>query len=372
MKQKLLAVSLAVGLIVLIAAPAAAEGWKFVVMSDSQGSSGDSTEGVATRTLKIVVDDVVKNVKPDLIMFTGDLVQGAATAEELEKQLMTFRSTMAPVYEAKIPLYAMRGSHDTGPNVTRPWAAGVWNKVFAGPYAMPANGPADEKGLTYSFTHKNATFIAIDGYKTPDTMKLTIDQKWVDAQLAANTAPHVFAFQHTQIKKVEHSESLDNTGPMRDAFVKSLVAAGGRAFFCGHMHVSNCTRLNNDAVDPAAKSEADDFYQIIVPPSCTKSYSWKNRKYDGKKIPGMTPSTVHHSQTREPGYVIVEVDGLKVTLTAKLIDKQGKTRTDYTLSFTAAGKGAAKAAARKAPTPLPPPLVRRPCTCRGVRPAASM
>ncbi|MCE5326180.1 MAG: metallophosphoesterase [Planctomycetaceae bacterium] len=341
------------------------ESWKFVVMSDSQGSSGDSTEGVATRTLKLVLDDVVKNVKPELIMFTGDLVQGAATAEELEKQLALWRTTMAPAYDAKIPVYAMRGSHDTGPNETRPWAAGVWNKVFSGQYAMPANGPADEKGLTYSFTHKNATFIAIDGYKTPNSMKLTIDQKWVDAQLAANKAPHVFAFQHTQIKKVEHSESLDNAGPMRDAFVKSLVGAGGRAFFCGHMHVSNCTRLNNDAVDPGNKNEADDFYQIITPPSCTKAYSWKNGKYDGKKIPGMTPSKVHHSQTREPGYVIVEIDGLKVTVTAKLIDKQGKTRTDYTLSFTAPAKGEAKAAAQKAPTKLPPPLVRRPCTCRG-------
>ncbi len=368
MIRKTFAVLLAAGLVMAAAAPAGAESWKFVVMSDSQASGGDATEGVATRTLKLVLDDVVKNVKPELIMFTGDLVQGAATAEELEKQFMTFRKTMAPAYEAKIPVYAMRGSHDTGPNETRPWAAGVWNKVFSGPYAMPANGPDDEKGLTYSFTHKNATFIAIDGYKTPQTMKLTIDQKWVDAQLAANKQPHVFAFQHTQIKKVEHGESLDNTGAMRDAFVKSLIAAGGRAFFCGHMHVSNCTRLNNDTLDPADKNEADDFYQIITPPSCTKSYSWKNGQYDGKKIPGMTPHKVHHSQTKEPGYVIVEVDGLKVTVTSKLIDKQGKTRSDYTLTFSAAAKGETKAQARKAPTHVPPPLVRRPCTCRGVGP----
>ncbi|MCE5279997.1 MAG: GDSL-type esterase/lipase family protein [Planctomycetaceae bacterium] len=212
-------------LMFLSASPARAESWTFVVMSDSQGSAGDSTGGVATRTLGIVINDIVKNVKPELIMVTGDLVQGAGTAAELEGQLMLFRKTMAPAYDAKIPVYAIRGSHDTGPNETRPWAGGVWNKVFAGPYAMPGNGPADEKGLTYSFTHKNAFFLCIDGYKTPNTMDLTIDQTWVDAQLAANKQPHVLAFQHTQIKKVTvTSKLIDKEGKTRTDYVLTFTA----------------------------------------------------------------------------------------------------------------------------------------------------
>lgn len=302
----------------LLASEAAGQSWKFVVMADSQGHRSDNTRGVSTKTLGAVVTDVVKNVKPDLILFAGDLVYGTKTPAGLANQLTTFRNTMAPAYEAKIPVYAIRGSHDVGENVYRAWSNAVWNKVFSGAYAMPQNGPKGEKGVTYSFAHKNAFFVGIGCYKTAGKRTLTINQPWLKTQLAANTKPHVFAFSHTQIKKVEHSESLDGTPRQRNAFVKSLIDAGGRAYFCGHMHLSNYTRLNDDKADPKDASRADDFLQVIVPPSGLKFYRWKRQVYDGNAIPGRTPHKVHHDESRKPGYVIVEVDGLDVTVTTRL------------------------------------------------------
>jgi hypothetical protein len=319
----------------VLAVPAAGEpAWKFVVMSDSQGQGADNTEGVSIKALSTVLTHVLANAKPEVILFTGDLVQGAGTAEGLEKQLMTFRRTMAPAWEAKVPVLAVRGSHDTGDNNLRPWANEVWTKVFSGPYAMPANGPAAEKGLTYSHAHKNAFFLGLDGYKTLNDMKLTLDLPWVKAQLAANRRPHVFAFSHTQIKKVEHSESLDNVPAMRNELVAMLRAGGSRAYFCGHMHVSNHTRFNDTAVDPGDKSPDDDFHQFIVPPCSSKFYSWNARRgYDGHPIPGLKPFKVHHIE-RRVGYVVVEVDGAKVTVSSMLIGRDGQFAQAATFSYT--------------------------------------
>lgn len=342
MTRKILSLLLAAVLVTtLLASEAVAEPWKFVVMADSQGYSSrrgasDDTNGVGVKTLGAIVKDVTANVKPQLILFAGDLVYGEKTPAGLEKQLMTFRNTMAPAYQAKIPVYAIRGSHDVGPNVYQPWSNAVWNKVFSGPYAMPTNGPAGEKGVTYSVTHKNAFFVGIDCYKTPGGRKLTINQPWLDKQLKANKQPHVFAFSHTQLKKVEHSESLDQTPSMRNAFFKSLVAAGGRTYFCGHMHLSNYTALNNDAADPKKASAADDFLQVIVPPAGLKFYRWKRQVYDGNKIPGWTPKKVHHDEYK-PGYVVVEVDGLKVAITTRL-RKGAQFAPAATYTYTLAAK----------------------------------
>ena len=65
------------------------------------------------------------------------------------------------------------------------------------------------------------------------------------------------------MKKVEHSESLQNVPQVRDALFAKLVAGGARTYFCGHMHLANHTRLNDTAADPDDKDPGDDFHQMF-------------------------------------------------------------------------------------------------------------
>ncbi|MCE5325202.1 MAG: metallophosphoesterase [Planctomycetaceae bacterium] len=319
---------------------ATAAPWKFVVMSDSQSGGDDNENGVSTRTCGAVAKDVAANIKPDLVLFTGDLVQGAGDEAGLESQLMTFRKTMAPVYEAKIPVYAIRGSHDTGPNEYRPWGPAVWNKVFSGPYAMPANGPDGEKGCTYSVDHKNAKFIGLECYTKLDTM--TVNLPWLKKQLDANTQPHVFAFSHTQVKRVEHTESLDNYPAIRNPLVAMLRAAGARTYFCGHMHLANVTALNDTAADPQGKSLDDDFFQVICPTAGRKFYIWPG-KYVGNPIPGLKPRLIIN-RSRRPGYTVVTVDGPAVDI--KFMLQSGEKFDSLpALTYTVKGSATTKPAA---------------------------
>jgi len=65
--------------------------------------------------------------QPDLVLVTGDLVEGYADDAGMTSQLTTWRNNMQPIYNAGIPVYPIRGGHDLG-NATNPKA--VWNSVF--------------------------------------------------------------------------------------------------------------------------------------------------------------------------------------------------------------------------------------------------
>jgi hypothetical protein len=98
----------------------------------------------------------------DLVVFPGDLVNGYNSQEALESQLLTWRDTMQPIYDAGIGVYPVRGNHDLG----SPPGTTAWNNVFSGDYALPQNGPDGELNLTYSVAHENALFLGLDEYVT--------------------------------------------------------------------------------------------------------------------------------------------------------------------------------------------------------------
>jgi len=285
----------------------AATPWTFAVISDTQAYGSDNTNGVSVATMTPIVNHLATVEQPDLVLVSGDLVEGYADDAGMTLQLTTWRNTMQPVYDAGIPVYPIRGGHDIGYATD---AKGVWNTVFSGSYDLPSNGPTGEEGVTYSFQHNNAFFMGIDICEPYPH----VTQSWVDAQLASNSQPHVFAYAHEQVVHVEHDYSLDNVPAIRDPFVASLINADSRTYFCGHMHCHNITRLNDDVADPTDSNAIDDFYQVIVPPGGAKTYGWDGL-YDGNPIPGRTPHLVSHMQgTDIHGYTLVTIDGLDVTI----------------------------------------------------------
>ncbi len=267
--------------------------WKFIAVGDSRGSNN----GVNTTILAEIAAEIV-NQDAEFVVFPGDLVNGYVNQATLESQLITWRNTMQPVYNAGIGVYAVRGNHDVG----SPAGVTAWNNVFSGPYALPGNGPAGEVNVTYSVTHRNAFVLGLDQYVTSHR----VNQAWINAELADNTNPHVFVFGHEPAFKAQHSDCLDDFPANRNAFWASLENAGGRTYFTGHDHFYDHARVNDGDGDPD-----NDIHQYIVGTAGAPLRGW-SPPYDGNNS-GMTVEQQYYAQ--QYGYVVVEIDGLDVSLT---------------------------------------------------------
>ncbi|MGA1980771.1 MAG: metallophosphoesterase [Sedimentisphaerales bacterium] len=312
-RNALRAIFIAVFLAVASLTGCAGPSWQFIVTGDSRGDN----KGVNTVILGELAAEAVKK-QVDFVLFSGDLVYGRANQAEMESELKTWRDIMQPIYDAGIGVYVVRGNHDLGepPGVT------AWNNVFKDKYSMPANGPAGEKNLTYSFKHKNAFVVGVDEY----VRLRRVNQQWLDAQFAANTEPHIFVFGHEPAFKTMHKDCLDNYAAERDMFWASIEKAGGRTYFCGHDHFYNHARVDDDG-DPN-----NDIHQYIIGTAGAPLYDWSG-KYDGENS-GYTVKSIYHS--KEYGYCLVEIDGLDVTVTWIERVGAGKYKAREVWSYTAA------------------------------------
>jgi predicted phosphodiesterase len=264
--------------------------WRFVVTGDSRGSDN----GVNTAILSEIATEIV-NQNADFVVFPGDLISGNTSSQSvMESQFNTWRNTMLPVYDAGIGVYACRGNHDDD-NVA------AWNNVFG---YLPDNGPAGEINMTYSVTHKNAFIVSLDQYIGSNEHR--INQPWLDTQLAANTNPHIFTFAHEPVFHVHYDTGPHDYPTERDAFWNSIADAGGRTFFCGHVHFHNHARIGDGDGNPD-----NDAHQIVVATAGAPLYDWDGL-YDGNNTT-FTPEEVFHA--KQYGYALFEIDGLDVTMT---------------------------------------------------------
>jgi hypothetical protein len=91
----------------------------------------------------------------------------------------------------------------------------------------------------------------------------------------------------------------------RDAFWNVLTNTACRVYFSGHDHFYDHARIDNGDGDPS-----NDTHQVIVGSGGGPLYD--DATYDGPNG-AWTPTRVYHE--KEHGYVVVEVDGSKATLT---------------------------------------------------------
>jgi hypothetical protein len=288
-------------------------GWRFIVTGDSR----DGDNGVNTVILGELADEIIAR-QVDFVLISGDLVTGYNDQAALQSQLDTWLKTMQPVYDAGIGVYPARGNHDLGD----PAGVTAWNNTFSGDFALPDNGPVGEKNLTYSFTHKNVFVIGLDQYITTRR----VNQSWLDSQLAANTQPHIFVFGHEPAFKTKHTACLDDYPEDRDAFWVSIEKAGGRTYFCGHDHMYNHARVDDDG------EPSNDIHQYIVGTAGAPLRDWEG-KYDGINNE-YTVENIYHAS--EFGYCLVEVNGLDVTITWFERVGTGKYKAREVWSYTAA------------------------------------
>ena len=333
-------------LLVLASTGSAQTPWKFIMTCDSRGGFSDPNGINKTILGELAAEVVSRNV--DFVLFPGDLVAGisAHSPEQFETQLRLWVKIMEPVYNADIGVYVGRGNHEIGDNYNSSSPPPDPNKSFAARWLnvfgsdlypdqkLPGNGPPKEKYMTYSFTHKNAFIAMLDQYAGIDHMCIhKVNQPWLDAQLAANTKPHIFITSHEPAFKAKDREGLDTYVADRDRFWGSIANAGGRTYLCGHDHFYNHARLDDGDGDPN-----NDVHQFIVG-TAGSLYTW-NDVYPGDHS-FYTIEYIYH--VRRHGYVLVEVNNLDVTLTwmqrdTTDLDATGVYEPNDTWSYTAAPK----------------------------------
>jgi hypothetical protein len=276
--------------LILLAACATVRGqdqrWKFVVFGDTISFWTDSSineEILAELAPAIVAEN------PAFVLFDGDFSGYPALGNY---QIWT--NLMGPVYQAGIPVYPAVGNHDYQDRVAY---AAVFESI------IPANGPPGEVGTTYVLNHRNALILVLNEFALSNSFR--INQEWVDAVLATNTQPHVFAAGHMPAFKVYHGDCLDDYPTNRNALWHSLERARCGIYFSGHDHFYDHSRIDNGDGNPA-----EDIHQMTVGTGGAPLYG--DGLYDGDNGPWIPVRVFHESQY---GYVCVEIDGAKVTAT---------------------------------------------------------
>ncbi len=324
--------TLTVFAVVLLLTPALADAkvWTFAVIGDSRGKSPEQDSNKWHFDTKRPPNHyknwdylwrIAKDIstkKCDLVIFTGDLIWGE---KDHAKQYNNWKKAMQPVFNAGIPVYPVRGNHEEYGDVD----ATQW-KTFVTAHLknIPQNGPAGEKLCTYSFTHKNALFIAVDEYFNRNGKKHKINQAWLDTCLKnnnRNTHPHVFVYAHTPAFKVsgyvnkKHPKPCpgsSNSGALycdktvRSNLWKSLCNNGVRVYFCGHVHFYTANKIKNytpqlyQIMNGIGGAGVDEYHGNVDKDHVI--YGKNHSVVEAKNIGG------HH------GYNLVHVDGKKVTI----------------------------------------------------------
>lgn len=278
----------------------ATSSWRFAFVGDTHTPLSSIPSEIATA----VANDDVR-----LLIVAGDLVESgaAASTNALANQLARWRSALAPVTAAGIPIAVIRGNHEDDVDDGLP----VWNGFFSDAYAMPGNGPDGETNLTYSFTTNNALFVGLDDYVNLHR----VNQAWLDQQLGLNQQPHVFVFGHEPAFKAFHTDCLDDYPTERNTFWNSLAHGGAKVYLCGHDHLYNVARIDDGDGNPG-----NDLYQFIVGTGGSTNWPVNRYNYNGTNAP-YTPVNIT-SVTNTYGYLLVEISGpgtndLDVTMTWK-------------------------------------------------------
>jgi hypothetical protein len=289
--------------------------WSFVVFGDTRDALQNTQRGISPLLGRIA--ERIAAEKPALVIHTGDLINGYYTGSKspvhgkYEEMFDNWKAAVRPIYDFErrsgIPLYVVRGNHEDGKMVTDERLKAAYVKNIAS--FMPQNGPLQEKGLTYSVSYQQATFIAVDEYSIRELglLRGLVNQPWLDEQLVLRRAPFMFVFGHVPAFKV----SARGKGPFpdlydfpehRDTFWNSLKEAGVDMYFCGHVHFY--CRVTKNSIQQVLVGNGGanvvDFDPKEVDPTTTLNY----------------PTTFMKASDVKAGYVLVTVDESAHTITA--------------------------------------------------------
>jgi len=304
----------------LLLAGASADSWKFIITGDGRSGKNrpEDKNGVNTVIMAELAKAVVDE-NPKFLLFSGDLIAGPKTDAEMESQLTTWLGIMKPVYDAGIKVYNIRGNHE----MHVPHPEEVWRKMFVGPYAMPMNGPKGEEGMSFTVSYNNVLIVGLDEFQSE---QLKVNQAWLDGVLKNKKEQHIFAFSHKMaFRSGNHDDGMETDPASRDAFVKSLIAAGEKVMFFGHDHL-----YDHKSFTAPGDSPDRTIHQFVIGTAGAplvhgtgdpgNNGSWKVEQFK-------------HIEDKY-GYAVVEVNGPKISITFKTRTSPGIYEPADTFSYS--------------------------------------
>jgi len=295
--------------------------WNYAVVCDTRGSN-DTTETNKTcindSVLQAIALEIVKQ-KCELVIVPGDLTNGwwANCGTPYKTGYENWKAAMKPVYDAGIPVYAVRGNHEYGktkkyppnyPYTLIPDTA--VNKAFYEVFGVdnPTNGPEGEKGLTYYVRHKNAFFVGMDEY----VQNYKPNMPWLKATLNKvfnkEETPHLFTYGHNPAFAVTHKDCMGVDSLVRDNFWNLIGDKGSKIYFCGHDHTYNRAMVKD--------KNGNEIYQALVG-SCGAPMKPWNGKYTDPRV------ELKDSNNVDYGFMVVSIADKKVTASWNAWDAAG-------------------------------------------------
>ncbi len=323
-----------------VQAQQAVEKFTFAAMSDSRGAEKGGKR--AQILAKLCQHSCQIKPKPDFMVFVGDMVEGSKNPDALTDQLTRWQKIIDS--NLSIKLIPVVGNHE----VKSLKSQTAYTKFFPD---VPANGPADEKLLTYYFDHKNSRFIILDTNYFGDQYRIR-HMDWLEEKLKQardNNMNHIFVFGHSPAFQAGSHlrDGLSNIGknpnnprldyiPKRDAFWSLLKKYNVTAYLCGHEH--KYARQNIKGLwQITTGGGGAPLYSLPVYPG--PEASEKERKSYEKALPYYKILNIPHGPGQLPlfdpngvclkayHYVAFEVDSEKVVAkvygTAEAGDKSG-------------------------------------------------
>lgn len=320
MKKRLF---LFLALIALISCQSQTKSYKFAVLCDTRSDgTSNGTSGVNVSAVKAVCKDLAQN-QAEFVVAPGDFICGnvkwypnpPSNDVQLQAFLDAARSQNVGLPNAgfKVTLYPIRGNHECYRDfLPEDSLKASWLRKIG--HALPNNGPIDEIGFTFSFTHADALFVALDQYMHSDSTQkkgIQLNQEWLDKELLMHPeVKRVFTFGHTPAFSANHIDCLGEDSLKRNMFLQSIDSKSG-VYFCGHDHFYARAKVPVYANDGSIK---DYIQQVITPsgaPFMTASRS-DNKKWSGKYS---NKDVIAESYIdNNVGYQLVTVSGDDVTV----------------------------------------------------------
>ncbi len=289
------------------AEPAAAPAvWRFAVIGETRGDGTNTPADPWVNTPVVnALAQAIAREDVAFVMAVGNLVYGQPPSDpggpgtNLAVQFAQWKAALAPVYEAGIPVYPVRGERDARGDTPQ----GTAFRAALGA-AVPRNGPTGEVGLTYGFAHRNAVILGLDQSVRPHR----VNQDWLDANLPAGGWPHLFVFGAEPAVQVETPDCLARERAARNAFLDGLARWEGHYYVCGGDRFYNRARLWTAGGGAALE-------QVVVGTGGAPAGEWAGAYGRDYGEGGMAARERHVGGM--PGYLLVTVSNFAVTLAWK-------------------------------------------------------